>query len=218
VAERRQLDRRTKPRIARRLSARFGTDAKMAGGTVVDISEGGMRIDAPETFPLNSIIIVFVQFPRHAIRLRARVTWCTGKESAKQAMGLTFTKPEPSLTKAYGEWVAEVRQAVKETPPMASDSAPDAAPRPGAAPDPGAPAPGKPAPPPAREPTGPVRRRLESRNGAIFEALIEPRLGGWRLTVRQLPRPALRDPYDLDRECSSYADAEAALVAFVRSR
>ena len=214
-------ERRKKPRIPRRLPVRFGSEAKMAGGTVVDISEGGLRIEASETFPVNSIIVVFVQFPRHAIRLRARVTWCTGKESAKQAMGLTFTKPEPALTKAYGEWVAEVRLAAKEAPaeagsgeaatagdgrpatPPAAESAPAAGPARRTA---------------APEPAGPVRRRLETRGGTIFEALFERSDAGWRLTVMQVPRPALRDPYDLAQDFPTYAAAEEALVAFVRSR
>ena len=220
MAERPPVERRTKPRIVRRLSARFGSDAKMAGGTVVDISEGGLRIDAAETFPVNSIIVVFVQFPRHAIRLRARVTWCTGKESAKQAMGLAFTKPEPALTKAYGEWVAEVRLAAKETPagPATGDTAaavPAADPSTASAPGP---APAVSRVRTAPEPAGPVRRRLESRGGTIFEALFERCDGGWRLTIQQVPRPAIRDPFDLAKDFPTYSAAEAALVAFVRTR
>jgi len=191
----------------------------MAGGTVVDISEGGLRIDAGEPFPVNSLITVFVQFPRHAVRLRARVTWCSGKDSAKPAMGLAFTKPEPALAKSYAEWIAEVRQAAKEPPadPVAGDGAggaPAARP-PGSTPDP---PPAPPTRPRSPEPVGTVRRRLESRGGTIFEAIFDRCPGGWRLTIQQVPRPAIRDPLDLDREFANYAAAEEALLAFVRSR
>lgn len=191
----------------------------MAGGMVVDISEGGLRIDAGEPFPVNSLITVFVQFPRHAVRLRARVTWCSGKDSAKPAMGLAFTKPEPALAKAYAEWIAEVRQAAKEPPadPVAGDGA--AGER--AAQPPEAPPDLPPVPPRAPrvpEPTGTVRRRLESRGGTNFEAIFAPCGGGWRLTIQQMPRPATRDPFDLNREFPSYAAAEEALLVFVRSR
>ena len=219
--------RKGKPRIKRRLSVRFGTDAKMCGGTVVDISEGGMRIESPESFPKNSVITVFVQFPRHSVRLRARVIWSGGGGSASVGMGLALTQPEPSLKRAYAEWVAEVKQAVAEThaAEAAQAAAPAtaaqaAAPAPAALPAAAAPLAESPAPTPASrapEPQGPVRRRLESRQGQSYEALLERQSEGWRLTIVQLPRQLGIGTPDLESTCPDYASAEKALREFVRA-
>ncbi len=205
-------NRRKQPRIARRLSARFGTDAKMAGGTVVDVSEGGMRIETAEAFSVNSIIIVFVQFPRHAVRLRARVAWVSGKGAGRPAMGLTFTQPEQALSKAYKEWIAELKLAASE-PPAAEE-------RPASVPavDVAAPAgTGRPAAPPPSEPAGPIRRRMESRQGQPYEALLERHDGGWRLTIVQLPRQVGVDAPDFQGSFRDHASAESALREFVRA-
>jgi len=43
--------RKGKPRILRRLPVRFGTDAKMCGGVVSDISEGACASRAPNRSP-----------------------------------------------------------------------------------------------------------------------------------------------------------------------
>src|SRR5437879_7118399 len=110
-----QDKRKGKPRIARRLPVRFGTDAKMYGGTATDISEGGLKIECTESFSINSVITVFVQFPRHSVRLRARVIWSSAASQGGSAtMGLALTQPEPSLKRAVAEWLAEVKLAATE--------------------------------------------------------------------------------------------------------
>ena len=177
-------NRREQPRIARRLPVRFGTEAKMCGGTAVDISEGGMRVIAPEGFPVNSLVDVFVQFPGHAIRLRAKVVW-TGGISGSPAMGLAFSSPTPSLTTAYKRWLAEVKDAAAEgAAPPGEARAGDPTASPAVSKD------ALPAPPPAPEPTGPVKRRLESPQGQAYDVLLEPHILGWRLQIYQLPRQA----------------------------
>jgi pyruvate/2-oxoglutarate dehydrogenase complex dihydrolipoamide acyltransferase (E2) component len=209
--------RKGKPRFQKRLSVRFGTEAKMVGGNVVEISEGGMRIESTESFPVNSVITVFVQFPRHSIRLRARVIWNGGSgESSSNRMGLALTQPEPSLKRAYGEWVAEVKQTASEAHSAGTASAaPEATPpSPQAA---AAPVPPSPAPPPAPEPAGPVRRRLESRQGQSYDALIERQPEGWQLTIVQLPRQIGVGAPDFQGRCPDYARAEKALRDFVRT-
>src|SRR5437867_7151772 len=122
--------RKGKPRVWKRLSVRFGTEAKMVGGNVVEISEGGMRIESTESFPVHSVITVFVQFPRHSVRLRARVIWSGGSsESSSTRMGLALTQPEPALKLAYAEWAAEVKKAASEAHTAGTASAaPEAAP------------------------------------------------------------------------------------------
>jgi hypothetical protein len=210
--------RKGKPRIPRRLPVRFGTDAKMCGGTVIDISEGGMRIESADSFPVHSVITVFVQFPRHSVRLRARVIWGGARgEAGSPLMGMALTQPEPTLKRAYGEWVAEVKQAAAEmhaagppAPPAASVSAPLPAP---SAPLAETPTPG----PRTPEPRGPITRRLESRQGQSYEALLERQPPGWRLTIVQLPRQlGVGAP---DHQCSfpDYGSAEKALREFVRT-
>jgi hypothetical protein len=218
--------RKGKQRIARRLPVRFGTEAKMCGGTVIDISEGGMKIESAESFPINSILTVFVQFPRHSIRLRARIMWA-GAASGGGAgvMGLALTQPEPTLKRAYSEWTAEVKLAATETNVVAAVSAAAraaaGAPVTGGSPaeTPVAPVPAGTfkAAPPAPEPRGPIRRRLESRQGESYEALLERTGEGWQLTIIRLPRQLGVDKPDLQDICTTYADAEKALRDFVRS-
>lgn len=221
-------NRREQPRIARRLPVRFGTEARMCGGVAVDISAGGMRIAAQDSFPIHSVIDVYVQFPGHAVKLRARVMWAGSVSGAGPAMGLNFTSPEPSLTNAYKRWLDEVKQAAAEGAVPDDDAttrqtapAPGPAPAPGSAPGPASAqgdaksAPSTPSPAP--EPTGPVRRRLESPQGHSYDVLIEPHLLGWRLQIVQLPRPPGVSAADHDKTYAEYASAETAMRAFVRA-
>ena len=207
-------NRREQPRIARRLPVRFGTEAKMCGGTAVDVSEGGMRVVASEIFPVNSIVDVFVQFPGQAIRLRAKVVW-TGGISGSAAMGFAFTSPTPSLANAYRRWLAEVKDAAAQgsaptgDAPLARDPAPAAT----NAELKDAPS----APTPAPEPKGPVRRRLESPQGQSYDVVLEPHVLGWRLIIVQLPHPPGVQAPDHDKTYAEYASAEAAMLNFVRA-
>ncbi|HEU4402094.1 MAG TPA: PilZ domain-containing protein [Candidatus Polarisedimenticolia bacterium] len=213
MSSREPHERRKKPRIQRRLPVRFGTEARMCGGTVVDISEGGLRVESPESFPIHSILNVFVQFPRHAVRLRARITWSGGNSGGSPAMGLAFTQPEPALAKAYKEWLAEVKLAMAEEPAPAPASPAPAAPA--AAPPEAAPKAAQPAA--VAEPRGPIRRRLESRQGQSYDILMERRAGGWRLTIVQLPRQLGVQSPDHEADYPDHAAAEAALRDFVRA-
>jgi hypothetical protein len=212
-------ERRAKPRYRRRLPVRFGSEARMAGGVVVDISEAGLRIESPDAFPVNSIIQVFVQFPRHSVRLKARVAWAGGgNEGRSSAMGLTFTQPEPALAKAYKEWQAEVKQIARETTedPDAGDDPGPADPEPAAASSP-SPAPPE-APPPAPEPRSPVRRRLESPQGRTFDVVFEKDGGGWSVTAVQVPRQLGSGRNDFEGTYATYEAAERALRGFVRGQ
>jgi hypothetical protein len=187
----------------------------MCGGTVVDISEGGLKVESPEAFPVNSVIAVFVQFPRHSVRLKARVAWARGSEGGAGAMGLSFTQAEPSLAKAYSEWREEVKLAAAEKlPEEAAASGPAAAAS-------ASPAPPEPAPvevrPRAAEPQGPVRRRLETHQGQSYDVLLERQVGGWRLTVVQVPRQVGVGAPDFQGDFKDYAAAETALRAFVKA-
>src|SRR5262249_51193491 len=103
------------PRVQRRLPIRIGSESKMCGGMVVDISETGMRIESPVAFPVNSVLTVFVQFPRPTVRLRARTIWTSAiGESGPHVLGLALTQAEPTLRQAFTEWVAEVQKSVAE--------------------------------------------------------------------------------------------------------
>jgi hypothetical protein len=216
-------ERRRKIRYQRRLPVRFGTDTKMGGGTVLDISEAGLRIQSAETFPVNAVILVFVQFPRHTVRLRARVVWGgSDKEGSGPTMGLTFTRPEPQLIKSHQEWCAEIK--ILSMQDADGDDAPSTdaeAPAP-AAPGPAARDAGQPAgPPPAAaprrpEPKSPVRRRLESRQGLTYDALFEKWPGGWELTIVQVPRQLGVDAPDFKDSFDDFGSAEDAFRAFVR--
>ncbi len=207
-------DRRKKPRIPRRLPVRFGTDARMCGGTAVDISEGGLRIETTESFPVNSLVLVFVQFPRHSVRLRARIAWVGGEGGGSAVMGLGFTQPEPTLARAYKEWQAEVRLAAQESGEQEAAPAPPAA----GVPPAGARVAAAPAPAPApiAEPKGPVRRRIETHQGNAYDVLLEKQ-DGWRLTIVQVPRQLGVDAPDLEDRYPDYAKAERALRDFLKN-
>ena len=210
--------RKGKPRIARRLPVRFGTEAKMCGGTATDISEGGLKVECTESFATNSVITVFVQFPRHSVRLRAKVIWCGAASPGGSAtMGLALTQPEPQLKRAYAEWLAEVKLAAAGDqvagPVSAAANASTVSathPQPAAQPE-TAPVPKVP------EPRGPIHRRLESRQGQSYDALLEPSAGGWSLTIVQLPRQIGVGKPDLQEICADYAAAEKTLREFVRT-
>jgi hypothetical protein len=199
----------------------------MAGGSIVNLSESGLRIESPESFPVNSVIQLFVQFRHHAVRLKARVAWSGGSEGGTTAMGLTFTQPEPALAKAYKEWLAEVKQMSREAPETAGGGTPtapaDAAGGAGAAaaadaaPETAAATP-RSAATPAPEPRSPVRRRLESPQGRIYDAVLEKQAGGWSVAAVQVPRVLGTGRNDLEGHFPTYADAEKALRDFVRSR
>ena len=225
-----QGDRRKRPRLPRRLPVRFGSEAKMLGGSVIDISEGGLKVESPDSFPVNSILQVFVHFPRHAVRLRARVAWAGGKGGGSPTMGLTFTQSGPALLKAYKEWVTEVKLALQKEDEAASQAPPaggagSAPPVQGVAASaqsapvgPGATSPGRDVRPDASvaPPSGSQRRRIETRRGNSYDVLIERRRGAWGLTIVQLPRQLGVDEPDLDEDFPGYGDAERALRGFLK--
>ena len=204
-------ERRKNRRFQRRLPVRFGTEAKMCGGTVIDLSEGGLRVEAPDSFPMNSVVTVVVQFPRNAIRLRARVAWVgTGGPT----MGFSFTRPEPNLARAYASWVAEVKNVAGEEPDAVA-----------AAPAPEGPDPAPPdqkaepeAPPrPTKEPSGSQKRRVETRSGQSFEILIERQAGEWNVIINQSPRQPGVTTADFEESFADYADADRAVRNFLQS-
>lgn len=229
-------DRRKKQRIARRLPVRFGTEAKMIGGTALDIADGGLRVESAESFPHNSVVDVFVQFPRHSVRLRARIVWSGGGQSkgGLPVVGLAFTQPEPALAKAYSEWVAEVKLASREAgegsePAPASDSL--ASDSPGSAAGasavaastaPAADSPGKRPETaarsrPAPDPVGPVRKKIETRRGNAYAILLERRGTFWRLTITGQSGQSDRGPADLEETFTDYASAQTALQTFIKN-
>jgi hypothetical protein len=213
-------NKRRTSRIERRLPVRFGTEARMCGGFATDISEGGLRVESPESFPVNSLVTVFVQFPRHAVRLQARVAWSGGQNPI---VGLALTSPSPALQKALAQWLAEVKDAkqkkretegdaVGALPAGPSAAKPDAAPAPEPAAPP-SPAVKTPKPPQA----GVVSRRIETMTGQAYDVLIERIAGTWYLTIHQFPRQASLVDADFQDTYSDYAAAERALREFTGS-
>jgi hypothetical protein len=200
-------NRRRHRRYQRRLPVRFGTEVRMAGGIAIDISEEGMRVECSEPFPMNSVLQVFVTFPTHAVRLNARVAWQGAHPGGVPLMGLHFTHPEPLLIQTYAKWLEEVKEMAREEAAgeeAAMGSASEAA---GADPAETAPAP---------EPTGSVKRRLETRQGNSYEVLFDKQPGGWHLTVVQLPQQAGNARPDFDAAFPTYAAADKALREFIR--
>jgi hypothetical protein len=215
------VERRKQPRVARRLPVRFGTESQMRGGTVIDISDGGLRIETQEPFPVNSLVLVFVQFPRNAIRLRARVAWAGG---SSPRMGLSFTQPEPNLTRMYSNWLAEVKQASKEAAEQEpgshpAEASPAAQPAAVAAPSDLSPSADPPSPPPPSPKTqqGSLRRRVETMRGQTYDLLIERVGGQWYLTIHQVPRqPGVEIP-DLEESFPDRPSAERAMAEFLKT-
>jgi PilZ domain len=205
-------ERRKKPRIPRRLPVRFGSEARMCGGTAVDISEGGLRVEAPQTFPQNSILQVFVQFPRHSVRLHARVAWLGGQSGGSPLMGLHFVQPEPVLIRAYQEWQAEVKLAAAEDQPV-----PQASPSQTPPPSPRESADQKKPAAPSQEPKSAVRRRLETKQGNSYDILMEKRAGAWQVTIVQLPKQVGVGEPEFEDSFPTFALADQAVRDFIRS-
>ncbi len=209
-------ERRKTPRIMRRLPVRFGTEAEMRGGTVIDISEGGLKVEAPEPFQVNALLHVFVQFPRNAIRLRARVVWVGG---GSPTMGLAFMRPEPNLMRQYQNWVAEVKQAAKEDAGQSDSPRETAGGSEGGEHGAASPASGtagaRKTPKKAAE--KPVKRRVETMHGSTFDVRLERDGGAWLLTIHRLPRqPGVEIPLEQQR-FSDYASAERSMREFLKS-
>jgi hypothetical protein len=214
-------DRRKKQRISRRLPVRFGTEAKMIGGTALDIADGGLRVESAESFPHNSVVDVFVQFPRHSVRLRARIIWSGGGQNkgGLPVVGLAFTQPEPALAKAYAEWLAEVKLASREAggasgPVPVPASAGPTGDLSGKRPEPAARSQPAPRPP---EPIGPVRKKVETRRGNAYAILMERRGAFWRLTISAHPRQPGVGAADLEETFTDHASAESALQNFLKN-
>jgi len=194
-------------RYERRLPIRFGTGTRMHGGTVIDISEGGLRLRSPETLSIGTIVDVFVQFPRHAIHLQARIVW-TGDSMT----GLTFITPSPLLIDGYARWREEIEVAAREA--AGAEPKPQATPR-AESPATAAAQPVA-APPPLPDPTGPVQRRFETSRGQGYESLIEKEDDEWVLTIHPVPRqPGIERPEKRAR-FRDYTAADRALRDFIR--
>ncbi len=190
---------RSQTRYERRLPIRYGTSAEMHGGTVIDISEGGLRLRSSETFSIGTFVDVFVQFPHHAIHLQARVVWTGGSMT-----GLTFTTPTPLLIEGYTRWREAIQEAAREA--TGSEPEPQAAP----------PAASNAASPPPPDPTGPVQKRFETSRGQGYESLIEKEDDEWVLTIHQVPRqPGVERPEKRAR-FRDFAAADRALREFIR--
>ena len=181
----------------------------MRGGMILDISESGIRIEAPEPFPVNAVLQVFIQFPRSALRLRARVAWVG---SGSPMMGLSFMTAEPNLWRQYQSWLAEVKQATRE----GDENPPESRPAPVATQ--AAPETRSPARPEKRSrPQGSTRRRVDTMQGQTYDILLERVAGEWYLTIHHLPRqPGVEIP-DLDERFSEYEPAERAMRDFLKS-
>jgi hypothetical protein len=198
-------------RYERRLPIRFGTSTQMHGGTVVDISEGGLRLRSLESFPIGTFVDVFVQFPRHAIHLQARIVWTGGSLT-----GLTFAAPTPLLIDGYARWREAIAEAARGS--TGSEPEPQSAPledSTAASTDASATPPAA-APPPPPDPTEPVQRRFETSRGQGYESLIEKEDNDWVLTIHQVPRqPGVERPEKRAR-FRDYAAADRALREFIR--
>jgi hypothetical protein len=184
-------------RYERRLPIRFGTGTQVHGGTVIDISEGGLRLRSAETLPMGTIVDVFVQFPTHAVHLQARIAW-----SGEAMTGLTFLAPSPLLIDGYARWREEIEEAAREAA--------------GWEPQPMPPADATAASPPPPDPTGPVQKRFETSRGQGYESLIEKEDDVWVLTIHQVPRqPGVERPEKRAR-FRDYVAADRALRDFIR--
>ncbi len=197
-------ERRQHTRVARQLPVRFGTEHRMFDGIVSDISEGGLRIQSTETFPVKAILNVFIGFPGGKIHLRARVVRSGGEPPT---IALALLQDNPAFSRAYEQWIAEVRQtahnvtATNADPSKAvSRNAPTAA------------------TPPGEKGKGRIQRHLETSRGNAYDVVIEPEGGAWTLSIFLSPRnPNIARP-EFTRAFPDYDSADRALREFLRER
>ena len=210
-------DKRKTVRYTRRIPVRFGNEGKMIGGIALDISEGGLRVETNESFPANSLVTVFVQFPGHALRLEGRIAWVRQHEAQ---LGIAFFSKSLPLKKSYEAWLKEVEELAAEEggePPVEGPGA--AADRSPQAPEPATQPPERTAPAPKRAapPTSPIQRRFETASGQAYDVLIEQIAESWYLVIHQVPRQPGVDAPDLEKVFTDYEAASRALREFIRS-
>lgn len=183
----------------------------MCDATVLDISEGGLRIQSAESFPINSTLNVFVQFPGGGIHLQARVVRTGG---GPPTIALAFMRGNTSFSRAYEKWVAEVRETLDDPEaPGAGAKTPDPT-TVSAVGSKNAPNPMSASP---TEPKSPVRRRLETRQGNAYEVLVEKNANAWTLTIFPSPRePHVTRP-EFTGAFADYCSADEALREFLRA-
>lgn len=196
----------------------------MIGGIALDISEGGLRLEANESFPPTSLVTVFVQFPGHALRLEGRIAWVKPSEAQ---IGISLSSNSLPLKKSYEAWLKEVQElateeggeevgeVIVEDPGAATTPGP-----PGESPEPPARTPRRISTLPQRStaPSSPVRKRIETASGQAYEVVIELIAESWYLTVHQVPRQQGVDAPDLQKVFDNYPAANAALREFIRGR
>ncbi len=216
-----QPDKRKTVRYTRRIPVRFGNEGKMIGGIALDISEGGLRVETSESFPANSPVTVFVQFPGHALRLEGRVVWVRQHEAQ---LGIAFFSKSLPLKKSYEAWLKEVEELAAEEggePPVEGPGAVATTPpgRSSQAQGPATPPPERTAPAPKRAapPTSPIQRRFETASGQAYDVLIEQIAESWYLVIHQVPRQPGVDAPDLEKVFTDYEAANRALREFIRS-
>lgn len=213
-------DKRKTVRYTRRIPVRFGNEGKMIGGIALDISEGGLRVETSDSFPPNSLVTVFVQFPGHALRLEGRIAWVRKNEAQ---IGISLSSNSLPLKKSYDAWLQEVQDLAADDGPLPATAAGGSTPAHGSGAKAAAPAgrspqrttdiPGR---PPA--PTSPVRKRIETASGQAYEVVIEQIADSWYLTVHQIPRQPGVDAPDLQKVFDDYPAANTALREFIRGR
>jgi hypothetical protein len=193
MTEQGSTEKRQHPRIPARLPVRIGTEGQMYDGTVQDISAGGLRVRTSGSFPLGSMVSLYVQFPSATTHVRARVV---REGQGGSSVGLAFSQGGAALMRAYERWEKEVvpeeSEAAAETGSTARKEAPAV-------------------------PAQPVKRRLETSRGNNYEILIVPDGGTWQLTVHYNPRNPHRPTSAFEGRFNDYASAEQALREFLKA-
>ena len=172
----------------------------MIEATIVDISEGGIRVESTETFPVKSTLNVFVHFPDGIVHARARVVRILEKP---RTIALAFIEKSGGFSTAYGSWLAEA-------PPTEAASAATGTPDPATASAPG---------PVTTAPTGPQGasvRRFDTPRGKNYEATIECSGNVWSLNIYPSPRDPQAARPEFSGDFPDYASAERACREFLR--
>jgi len=105
------MDKRTQPRIRRRVMVRYGTDEPGKTAFTRNLSVGGAQLQTNSPVQPGTRLVIELKFPDRTFRMTARVAWAL-RMPAQLAyvkpggMGIEFLERDPDWPEFFERWRA----------------------------------------------------------------------------------------------------------------